>query len=299
MKQSSTSRKLITITMAVAALVAAGLLAKAGWQQPVEAQSGDGSVRSVSYASIGIIPGEKVRLSVGNTANSPGSTVTWTYKVTNTGGVPLYESEWIQVQPGEFRVSDVSRRDLNIEGEPGTGRAEVIVRVTIQAPAGSNPKDSPVSLEVTKEDTGATSGGIILHEVGHYMDTAPPAAASIGFIPGERLSLSVFNPPEEGGEPVRAQAYIYDATGRLITRSAQVDLRPDQGYTFAFNRDDLLLAGEPGTGRLQVRAVIQVVLMGRSVRPLKLPVWIAIVNNRTGGTSGGSYYTGSVTVSAD
>ena len=60
-------------------------------------------------------------------------------------------------------------RDLNTEGGPETGRAEVMLRVTIQAPAGSNSKDSPVSLEVINEDTGATSGGILRHEVGHVL----------------------------------------------------------------------------------------------------------------------------------
>jgi hypothetical protein len=140
MKTRNTITKLITKTMAVAAL-AAGLLCGAGWLQPVEAQTGDGSVRFVSYASVGIVPGEKVRLAVGNTALSS-STGWFRYTTADPGGVPLYESEWIQVPPREFRFSDVSRRDLNTEGEPGTGRAELMVRVTIQAPAGSNPRIS-------------------------------------------------------------------------------------------------------------------------------------------------------------
>jgi hypothetical protein len=295
MKTRKTSTKLIIITMVVAALAVAGFLREAGWLQPVEAQTGDGSVRFVSYASFGIVPGEKVRLSVANTAESAGTlSLSFQYYLAHgsnsSNSVPLYESEWIQVARGEFSVSDVSRRDLNTEGEPRTGRAEVLVRVTIKAPVGSNSKDSPVSLEVVKEDTGATSGDIGVHEVGHLMDTAPPAAASIGFIHGERLSFNVFNPSEEGGVPVRAQAYIYDATGRLITRSAEVDLRPGESDTFAFNRDDLPLAGEPDTARLQVRAVIKIVLLARSVRPLELPVWRAVVNNLTGATSGGAWF---------
>jgi hypothetical protein len=303
MKTRNTITKLITKTMAVAAL-AAGLLCGAGWLQPVEAQTGDGSVRFVSYASVGIVHGEKVRLTVGNTAKEPGSIITWTYTVTNSGGVPLYESKNpnLLTATGWFRYSDVSREDLKIEGEPGTGRAEVIVKVTIEAPAGSNPEDSPVSVEVINEATGATSGRIPQHEVGHWMGlyhTFSPEAALIGFIPGERLSFTVLNPPEEGGTPVRAQAYIYDGIGRLTARTAEVDLRPGQSYTFAFNHEDLPLAGEEGTGRKQVRAVVQVAFMDGSVRPFKLPVWVEIVNNRTGSSSGGDYFTGTVTVSGD
>ena len=55
-----------------------------------------------------------------------------------------------------FNFSDVSRQDLNTEGQPGTGREEVMVTVTLRVPAGSNPEDFPGSLEIIKEDTGGT-----------------------------------------------------------------------------------------------------------------------------------------------
>ena len=52
----------------------------------------------------------------------------------------------------EFRFSDVSRKDLNSEGEPETGRAQMMVRVTIIAPAGSNADDFPASLEIIEDE---------------------------------------------------------------------------------------------------------------------------------------------------
>jgi len=55
------------------ALVAAELLCGAGLLQPVKAQTGDGSVKFVSYASIGIVHGQKVRLSVANNEESGGT----------------------------------------------------------------------------------------------------------------------------------------------------------------------------------------------------------------------------------
>ena len=105
---------------------------------------------------VGIIPGQGIRISVGNTAEAPGSTVTWTYKVTNPGGVPLYESEWKYVPVRVFHRSHVSRQDLNTEGAPGTGREEVMVTLTLRVPAGSNPDDFPASLELIDEETGGT-----------------------------------------------------------------------------------------------------------------------------------------------
>ena len=295
MKTRNTITKL-TITVAVAALAAAGLVCL----QPVAAQSGDGSVKFVRYASIGIIPGEKIRLSAGNnTAELDPGPITWTYRVTNTGSTPLYESGRIQVPSGEFRISDVSRRDLKTEGDPLTGREEVMVRATIEARAGSNPEDFPISAEVIKEETGGNSEVVVLHEFGHWMGISVPQAALIGFTPEERLSLTVFNPPD-GGAAVRATTWIYDATGRIISRSAEVELPSDQSYTFAFNGADFPGAGEEKTGRVQVLAVVKVASMDGSACTFRLPVRVSLVNNRTGSTSGGGdYYTGTVSVSGE
>ena len=65
MKTRNTITKLITITMA--ALIAANILCAGGLLTSVKAQTGDGSVRFVSYASVGVVPEERVRLSVANT----------------------------------------------------------------------------------------------------------------------------------------------------------------------------------------------------------------------------------------
>lgn len=302
MKTRNTIIKLITITMMVAALVTGGLL------QPVKAQSDDGSVRFVSYASIGIVHGQRIRLSVGNTEESGGTlSLSFSYYLAHgtnsSSSVPLYESEWIKVPPREFRFSDVSREDLNTEGEPETGRAQLLVKVTMIAPAGSDADDFPASLEIIEDEvqdgetvkTDSKYRLIILAAKRSKQLNAP-----IGFINGERLRYSFFYPKEEGDQPVQVQAYIYDSYGNVLTQTDPVVLRPGDSHAFDIYRDNLRVPGEERTGRLQVRSGIQTALMDGSVRPVKLSVSMEVVNNRTGSSSsGGSYYTGTVSVSGD
>lgn len=308
MKTRNTITKLITKTMAVVALAAAGLLCSAVWLQPVAAQSGDDSVRFISYASIGIVHGQRVRVSLSNTEVSTGNlTLSFSFYLAHgsnsSSSIPFYESEWMQVPPGEFRSAEVAREDLKTEGEPETGRAQVLVRVTIIAPTGSNPEDLAGSLEVI-EDGAQDPESVQIDSKYRLIILAAKRSkqlAPIGFLPGQRLSYTFFNPNEEGSQPVRVQAYVYDATGRLLSQTDPVELRPGETYTSSIDRDDLRLTGEEKTGRIQVRSGIQVVLMDGSVRDVSLPVWMELVDKRTGSTvgAGGDYFTGTVTVSGD
>jgi hypothetical protein len=109
-----------------------------------------------------------------------------------------------------------------------------------------------------------------------------------GFVPGQTARFSVANlsAPEQGGGPVRAQVKLYDAQGNVLAQSEEVELRPGQFRTFDFNRDDLLVAGEPGTGRLQVRPGIGILKSrdGGSTWPNNIPASMELVDNRTGAT---------------
>ncbi len=299
MKIRSTVTKLITITMLVA--LAGGLL------PPVKAQTGDGSVRFVSYASVGIVHGQKIRFSVANTEESGGSLIL-SYRFylahlnNSSGSVPLYESEWIKVPRGEFRSSDVSREDLSTEGEPQTGRAQVIMQVTIIAPAGSDRDDFPASLEIIGDEV---QNGETVQTDSKYRLIIMAAKrckqlnAPIGLVPGESLRYSFFYPNEEGAQPVRVTSYVYDSYGNLLKQTDPVVLRPGDSHVFDINRDDLRVPGEERTGRLQMRTGIQVVSMDGTVRTVKLSVGMEVMNNHTGSSSGGDYYTGTVTVSGD
>src|SRR4030095_11273878 len=84
------------------------------------------------------------------------------------------------------------------------------------------------------------------------------ATALIGLARGERLRFTAFNPSttessQEHNEPVRMQLRLYDATGEVIAESPEVVIPPGEFRFVDFNRDDLPIAGEPGTQRAQVR----------------------------------------------
>ena len=298
-------RNTITKLMAVAALATVFLFG-AGSLQPVQAQIGDGSVRFISYASVGIVHGEKVRLSVSNTEESTGTlSLSFSYYLAHTtnssSSVPFYETEWIRVPRGEFRYSEVAREQMKTEGDPLTGRAQMMVKVTMIAPAGSDPDDFPGSLEIIKD--GDQNGNSVQIDSKYRLIIVAAKRskqlAPISFRSGERLSYTFCNPNEEGSQPVSVQAYGYDATGRLLIQTAPAVLLPGQCSTSSINRDDLPVAGEEKTGRLQMGSGIQVLLMDGSVREVKFSVSIERVDNRTGTSSAGTYYTGTVSVSGD
>jgi hypothetical protein len=69
---------------------------------------------------------------------------------------------------------------------------------------------------------------------------------------------------------------------RVMDGCREVEVPARQFRIFDFNRDNLPLADEPNTGRLQLRAVIQVVSMDGSERPVKLSVSREVMNNRDG-----------------
>jgi len=300
MKLRNPITKLITLIMAVTALVCAGVA------QPSNGQTGDGSVKSVSYTSLGIVPGQTVRLSVASDERSVG-TMSWSFsyylapRSNSTYSAPLYQSEWIQVAPGEVRFADVRRNDLHAYGDPITGRVQVIVKVTRVAPTGGSPDDYPCSLEVIPDEV--QDGNSVPTDSKYRLVILPAKRAKqfnpIGIIPGQSLRYTFYNQNDPGTQPVRARAYVYDAAGRLLAQTDPVELQPGQARTVEIKCDDLRVAGEEVMKRLQVRAGFQVALMDGPARNVNIPVWLELVDTATGTTQGGEYYTGSVTVSSD
>jgi len=83
----------------------------------------------------------------------------------------------------------------------------------------------------------------------------------IGLTAGQTLRATLANligadqreqPPE-----LRAKATLYDAQGRLIAVSEEARIPRGTSFSFDFNRRAILLPGEPRTGRLEVRMVLE------------------------------------------
>src|SRR5262245_22232527 len=83
-----------------------------------------------------------------------------------------------------------------------------------------------------------------------YQDILIPA---IGLAPGQSLRLTLFSPE---GSPVRAQARVHH-TGGILVGLADGSVRAGTFRSFDFHYRDIPVAGEAGTGRIQLRASVR------------------------------------------
>jgi hypothetical protein len=80
---------------------------------------------------------------------------------------------------------------------------------------------------------------------------------SVGLAPGQSLRITLFSP---NGTPVRIQAQIYydnGFQGGIYVASGFVTNNRDAFQSFDFRRSDIPLAGEAGTGRVQLRPSVR------------------------------------------
>ena len=123
--------------------------------------------------------------------------------------------------------------------------------------------------------------------------------ALAGFVPGQSLhcSMAYLGRSEEGGGTVQVTTYVYDQTGRLLSRTDPVELRRGQFHTSIIDRDGLPVEGEARTRRAQVRVEFQFQVDASQtlISDKDFLVTVEGVNN----SSGGSYFTGTPPVSDD
>ena len=124
--------------------------------------------------------------------------------------------------------------------------------------------------------SGSAASQNILKQIALF---SPP----IGFKLGETFRVSVVNPDEPDiitGAQVNGHVKIFDSTGQPLAESEEVVLLPGQISNFDFNRDDLHVAGERGTGRLEVRAEIHYRYAERrgQITPSHFPITVELGN---------------------
>jgi hypothetical protein len=110
--------------------------------------------------------------------------------------------------------------------------------------------------------------------------------ALVGLARGDLLRFTAFNPlkTESGrpNEPISLQLKLYDAHGHVIAESPQVEIPPGEFRSIDFNRDELPVPGEPGTGRAQVLYNVRYVLRDRNIFAATS---LEIVDSSTGRTT--------------
>lgn len=108
--------------------------------------------------------------------------------------------------------------------------------------------------------------------------------ALMGLARGETLRFTAFNPESTGerGEPIRMQMKLFDAQGNVIAASPEVMIPPGEFRFVDFKRDDLPIAGDPGTGLLQVRT--QPLWGVRSRIRIAVTTSLEVMNSTSGGS---------------
>ena len=257
----------------------------------------------VMCPSVGLAPGESLRLTLFNPNGVP---VRAEALIHRAGGVQvaLGDGSVRFIQPGITRSFDINRSDIPPMGEEGTDRLQLRAPFFIGIAEPGTIDRVVVSMETISISDG-TSNTVFFSEV---IPSAPGGGGGndvlvggdardvlIGFVPGQTLRVTLFNPPSFESEtqqnPANGHVKIFDRGGNLIAQSDELVIPRGEFRSFDFNRDALLLPGEPRTGRLQVRAHLEATTDDPSSVPSDpratspLVASFEIIDNSTGRTT--------------
>jgi hypothetical protein len=109
---------------------------------------------------------------------------------------------------------------------------------------------------------------------------------SLGVVPGETARISVTlrrlaNPDQPS---INARIQLLDTDGRVISQSDEIRVEPGQTRFWDAPRNLITAAGEPGTGRLQLRTRMLVTTSSMDFDPESLMPTIEIIDGATGRT---------------
>ncbi|MCI0390285.1 MAG: hypothetical protein MOB07_16165 [Acidobacteria bacterium] len=219
-------------------------------------------------------------------------------RLLGVAGSVIAQTEVAVVGSNQSITIDFNRDEIDLPGEDSTGRLQTILETTVmgQAKSGDVLLKQDIlesfidSVEIIDNSSGRTTVGYTNPK--SFQIISAGKNSLIGFIPGQTLQVSALH-PDAPGEDGRKFKMLFAVTvlladGRVVAQRDEITLDPGEFHSFKLKRDDLPLAGEPGTGRVQVRAqVIWKKLHLKQEFPtlVELPVLVEIVDDRTGKTT--------------
>lgn len=110
---------------------------------------------------------------------------------------------------------------------------------------------------------------------------------SWGMTRGQTTRIKVINPSEISERRIIfVQVKLFDTDGNVIAESAEIAIAPGEFRSVDFSRDAIALVGEPGSGRLQMRAQVRYrafFLVDRSILR-GLPLSLELIDSASGNT---------------
>ena len=260
-------------------------------QPPIHAEQMTEQI--VMFPSIGLAPGQMLRLTLFNPDGEPVRARAQVH--TSTIQVGMGDGSVRLVRGGTFQSFDLNRSDIPLSGEEATGRVQLRASCYIRmAQPWQNVDGLAVSME-TIEISDGTSNTILVAEViptagGVGRDVLIGGAGRdvlMGIVRGQTLRVTIFNPPsfepEAGSEPRRTTANghikIFDNSGGVIAQSDQAGI--EQGVFRSFDFSDAFPESS-AANRQQVR--IRPFFDFQSERLAPLLVSVEIVDNSSGKT---------------
>jgi hypothetical protein len=228
-------------------------------------------------------------------------------KLLDSHGNTIALSDQVVIPSGRFGIFDFYRDSINLAGEPATGRLDMRAILTLTGSEMTFPPN--VTLEIVDAATGSSSivepAVIVYHgrnlplpnsEDVRLSDEASQSigtveTALIGLAPGDQLRVTGIHSAIEGcancaNNLKQMTLAVHNQNGDVIIQSGVIAIEPGQFISFQIDRNDLPIAGDPGTGRLQLRVEIRSEFTADSQTiPVITPASLEIVNRETGKTA--------------
>jgi hypothetical protein len=160
-----TNRTIVGRLVPAAAVAALSLFTLAS---PIQAQTRENTKLRYSFASVGLVPGQSVRVTLVNLVEPPDPGAPpdptidpcWRVLLVDPEGRQVADSGDIELPPGRTRTFTIDRLKLGA-GETRTGRIQVRAVVLVENDNGLSTPPEPVKLRPTVE--------VLLNATGHTM----------------------------------------------------------------------------------------------------------------------------------